>query len=308
MDSSSNSEISHDFPPFFKVYKDGRVERYTILDGAPKHVPAGLEPVPGIQSKDVVVSSETGVKARIFLPKIDGPGERFPVLVHYHGGGFCLGSPFDSASQNFLTYLVTHANAIAISIDYRLAPEHPLPIAYDDSLAALQWIASHSEGSGPEPWLNEYADLGRVFLVGESAGANIAHYVAVQAGTIGLDGLKINGVLIVHPFFGGKEVDKMYKYLCPTSSGRDDDPKLNPGVDPNLKNMGCDRVLVCVAEKDWLRNRGEAYYETLAKSEWGGKVEFYETLDAEHCFHKFNPHSEKAAPLLKKMVDFITQE
>ncbi|KAJ0010919.1 hypothetical protein Pint_34452 [Pistacia integerrima] len=307
MDSSS-TEISHDFPPFFKVYKDGRVERYQILDGGAKHIPTGLDPTPGVQSKDVVVSSDTGVKARIFLPKIDGPGKKFPLLVHYHGGGFCLGSPFDSISQNFLTYLVTHANFIAISIDYRLAPEHPLPIAYDDSLAGLQWIATHSNGSGPEPWLNEYADLGRVFLVGESAGANIAHYVAVQAGTIGLEGLKINGVLIVHPFFGGKEVDKMYKYLCPSSSGCDDDPKLNPGVDPNLKNMACDRVLVCVAGKDWLRNRGEAYYETLAESEWGGKVEFYESSDEDHCFHLFNLNSEKAVPLMKKMVDFITQE
>ncbi|KAK3195722.1 hypothetical protein Dsin_027032 [Dipteronia sinensis] len=177
---------------------------------------------------------------------------------------------------------------MAISIDYRLAPEHPLPIAYDDSWAGLQWIASHSTGSGPKPWINQYVDFRRVYLTSESAGANLAQYVAVQAGAAGgFDGLKIVGALIVHPFFVvvGQEPDKMIKYLYPTSSAGDDDPKLNPGVDPNLKDMGCDRVLVCVAEKDWLKNRGVAYYDTLGKSEWGGKVEFYETLEEDHCFH-----------------------
>ncbi|KAK0582915.1 hypothetical protein LWI29_031043 [Acer saccharum] len=309
--TSSNEEISHDFPPFFKVYKDGRVERYAGLDGIVKPIATGLDPITRVQSKDIVVSSETGMKARIFVPEIHSPDQKLPLLVHYHGGGFCIGSPFDTVTQGFLTFLVTQANIMAISIDYRLAPEHPLPIAYDDSWAGLQWIASHSNGLGPEPWINQYVDFGRVYLTGESAGANLAHYVAVQAGAAGgLDGLKIVGALIVHPFFVavGQEPDKMIKYLYPTSSAGDDDPKLNPGVDPNLKDMGCDRVLVCVAEKDGLKNRGVAYYETLGKSEWGGKVEFYETLEEDHCFHLFNSNSEKAVTLMKKMVDFIKQE
>jgi A/G-specific adenine glycosylase len=72
--------------------------------------------------------------------------------------------------KSFLSTLATEANVIAISIDYRLAPEHQLPIAYDDSWAGLLWIAKHSNGNGPEPWINEYADLGRVILAGESAG------------------------------------------------------------------------------------------------------------------------------------------
>lgn len=106
---------------------------------------------------------------------------------------------------------MSHGSIIAVSIDYRLAPEHPLPIAYDDSWAALQWIATHSNGSGPEPWLNKYADPGLVFLEGESAGANIAHHVAVRAGGTGLAGLKITGVLAVHPFLVKKMVDFIYQ-------------------------------------------------------------------------------------------------
>ncbi|WCJ37312.1 alpha/beta-Hydrolases superfamily protein [Euphorbia peplus] len=302
MDHSTTSETTHDFPPFFKVYKDGRVERYMIFD----HLQADLDPETGVQSKDVSISDQTGVKARIFIPKFDHPDQKLPLLVHYHGGGFCAGSPFDVVAKNFLSCIVTKANVIAISIDYRLAPEHPLPIGYDDSWSGLQWIASHSNGLGPEPWLNEHVDFERVFLAGESAGANIAHYVAVEAGVAGLSGLNIIGVLMVHPFFGGKEEDKMYKYMCPTSSGCDDDPKLNPGADPNLRKMRCKKVLVCVAEKDWLRDRGELYYQTLGNSGWDGTLEFYESKGEEHCFYLFKTNSEKDV-LINKFVDFIIQ-
>jgi A/G-specific adenine glycosylase len=97
-----------------------------------------------------------------------------PLLVHYHGGGFCIGSTFTSALKNFLSTLATQANVIAISIDYRLATEHQLLIAYDDSWAGLLWIAKHSNGNGPEPWINEYADLRQVILAGESPGGTIA--------------------------------------------------------------------------------------------------------------------------------------
>ena len=82
----------------------------------------------------------------------------------------------------YLCFQIFSFNVIAISIDNRLAPKHQLPIAYDDSWAGLQWIAKHSNGNGPETWINEYADLGRFNLAGESAGGTIAHIVAVQAG------------------------------------------------------------------------------------------------------------------------------
>ncbi|KAK0581750.1 hypothetical protein LWI29_017490 [Acer saccharum] len=76
--------------------------------------------------------------------------------------------------------------------------------------------------------------LGGFFLGGESAGANIAHFVAIRAGStiMGLAGLKIEGLVMVHPFFGAnKEHDKiieMYKFMCLSSTECDDDPTLNP--------------------------------------------------------------------------------
>lgn len=116
--SSSRSEVEHDFAPFFKVYKDGHVERMIIGGG---NIPCGTDSATGVQSKDVVISSESGVSARIFLPKIhhEKDEEKLPLLIHYHGGGFCAGSPFDTVTQGFLTKMATLANVVAISVDYR---------------------------------------------------------------------------------------------------------------------------------------------------------------------------------------------
>lgn len=304
MESKTPEEIIHEFPPFFRVHKDGRIERFMT----PHPVPVTADPKTGVQSKDVVISSDPKISARLFLPKIHGPDSKLPLLVHYHGGGFCGGSALDGVTLNFLNSLAAEANAIALSVEYRLAPEHPLPIAYDDCWAALQWVASHANGHGPEPLINRYADLGRVFLAGESAGANLAHHVAVRAGATPLEGLKIKGVMIVHPFFGSKEEDKMYRFMCPSSSGREDDPRLNPAVDPNLSDMGCERVLVCLAEKDGLKERGKAYYETLKGSRWSGSVEILESPGEDHCFHMFNPNSDQAPILLKRFASFMNQD
>lgn len=300
--ASSDSEIIHEFPPFFRVFKDGSKEMMRI-----PHEPPPPQPKPGVDLKDVVVSPETGVSVLIFSPKIDGPHRKLPLLVHYHGGGFCVGSALDSVTYNYLTGLVAAANLIAVSVEYRLALEHPLPVAHEDSWAALQWIASHADGSGPESLLNNHVDFGRVFLVGESAGANLAHHMAVRAGVAGLGGVKVVGLILVHPFFVGKEPDKMIECLYPGCSNVNEDPKMNPGADPNLSKMGGERVLVFVAEKDWLRPRGRSYCETLSKSGWAGTVVLVENEGADHCFHLFNPSCEETEMLLKRTVSFINQ-
>ncbi|XP_004291129.1 PREDICTED: probable carboxylesterase 2-like [Fragaria vesca subsp. vesca] len=73
--------------------------------------------------------------------------------------------------------LVAGARAIAISVSYRLAPEHPLPIAYEDSWAALEYVFG---GEELDEWVKDHVDLKRVFLVGYSVGANIAHHLALR--------------------------------------------------------------------------------------------------------------------------------
>lgn len=143
---------------------------------------------------------------------------------------------------------------------------------------------------------------------GESAGSTIAQHIAVKASAAGFGGLYLGGLITIHPFFAQREPDKLIQYLYPTSSGTDDDPLLNPAADPDLAKMGCSKVLIFVAEKDSLKARGVAYEETLKKSKWEGSVEFVETEGEDHCFHFFDPTSDKAKAIVQKVASFIIQD
>ncbi|CAI0447099.1 unnamed protein product [Linum tenue] len=222
--------------------------------------PASLDAKTKVRSKDVVFSPDHNLVSRLYVPDGVKPNQKLPVIVYYHGGGFCIETPFTLKYHEYVNTLSAQANAIAVSVDYRLAPEHPLPVGYDDSWAALQWIASHAGGSGPEEWLNSHADFGRVILAGDSAG-------------------KTSG--------------------C-------DDPWINPVFDPNLEKLGCGRVLVVVAERDILKERGKEYYEALKKKTgWGGEVVFWEVKEEDHVFHLQKSTCDNALSMNTKIVEFI---
>ncbi|KAB5561246.1 hypothetical protein DKX38_006203 [Salix brachista] len=279
MDSSNSNEVVHDFSPFFRIYKNGKVERITA-DTEP--VPPSNDPLTGVTTRDTVVSLENSLSVRLFIPKITDPAQKLPLLIYIHGGAFCI----------------------------ERAPEHPLPAAYDDSWAAIQWVASHVNGEGPESWLNEHADFDRTFLAGDSAGANIAHNMAVRAGTMnGLIGVKIVGMVLAHPFFVSNEPDSLspvIEFIFP-SVRIYDDPRINPAGAgaAELASLGCARVLIFVAGKDELRERGVRYHEALRRSGWGGVVEIVETEGEDHVFHLLNPNSANARVMMEKVVSFI---
>ncbi|XP_048135779.1 probable carboxylesterase 13 isoform X2 [Rhodamnia argentea] len=180
----TSSEIAHDFSPHLRVYKDGRVER---LEGTAT-VPPSYDRDTGVLSKDVAISASTpSLSARVYIPTAttinhrSGANRRkLPLLVYFHGGAFCLESPFSPMYHNYLNSLASEADAVAVSVHYRRAPEHPLPAAYDDSWIALEWVSSHSGGDGPDKWLSAYADLRKVYVAGDSAGGNIAHHMGLR--------------------------------------------------------------------------------------------------------------------------------
>ncbi|XP_020539425.1 probable carboxylesterase 7 [Jatropha curcas] len=317
MDSNLSEQVAYDFSPFFRIYKDGRIERLLGVDV----VPPGLDQDTQVQSKDVIYLQEKNLSSRLYLPRnAINSGKKLPLLVYYHGGGFCIETPFSPAYHNHLNNFVAEANIIAVSVDYRRAPEHPLPIAYEDSRAALKWVASHVNGSEPKEWLNSYVDFGKVFLSGDSAGANIAHHMGIRNGKEKLLGVNLVGIVLVHPYFWGKEpisneakesekratVDGLWRFSCPTTSGCDD-PLINPLVDPDLGKLGCSRVLVMVAEKDLLRDRGWQYYYKLKEIGWKGLVEIMESKEEDHAFHMQKSSCENAVGMLKRMASFINE-
>ncbi|KAM7517086.1 hypothetical protein LguiA_006669 [Lonicera macranthoides] len=314
---SSKSEIAHDVPPYLTVYKDGTIQRHFGEEIAP----ASLDPATGTLSKDLLIVPETGVHARLYRPNIS-TDQRLPLVVYFHGGAFCISSAFDPKYHHSLNKLVAESNIIIVSVNYRLAPEHPLPAAFQDSWAALHWVASHASGGGSEAWLSA-VDFSKVFLAGDSAGATISYHMAIRVADPDHNiGLKVHGILMIHPYFWGKEpigsevtdtarkamVDTWWEFVCPSDKGHDD-PLINPFADgaPNVTVLGCERIIVCVAEMDILRDRGRDYYERVVKSGWKGVAEMVEVEGEDHVFHILNPDGEKAVNMIKRLATFINQ-
>lgn len=305
----SNSEILLDCSPYFKILKNGSIQRLVGTD----IVPAGDDTTTGVRSKDITIDPNTNLSVRLFLPPNPAKSKKLPILVYFHGGAFVLESAFSPAYHAYISSLVTNCNVITVSVNYRLAPEHHLPAAYDDAFDAIKWVLSCKDD-----WLTEFGDFDRVFMAGDSAGGNIPHNTALRE-----IGTKIEGIILFHPWFGGSEqlatdeshmksrffTDALWKYACPTSDGVDD-PRLNPMAKdaPSLTGLNCKRMLVCWAGNDGLKEWQKAYYEAVKKSGWQGEVEICESEGEEHCFHILTPEKEKAKQLMDLAASFFAKK
>ncbi|KAK4401633.1 putative carboxylesterase 7 [Sesamum angolense] len=279
--AANNDELRHHFPPLLKEYTDGRIERLMGLD----FVPPSVDPATRVQSKDVEIAPEINLSARIFLSANADPSKKVPLLLYFHGGGFIVESAFSAVYHKHLNFLVAEANVVAVSVNYRLAPEHPLPIAFEDSWLSLKWVASQSTDAGHEKWIQDYADLGRVYLGGDSAGGTIAHNIAMR----------------VRSF-----ASKLLLYACPSISDCDE-PWINPAKDKTLASLGCGKVLVYVAAKDPLKDRGWYYKDSLRESGWNGDVEVVEDKEEGHVFSVLCPDGVNGLAMLKKVASFINE-
>ncbi|CAA0821690.1 Probable carboxylesterase 2 [Striga hermonthica] len=319
MADECNQELDYEFLPFIKVYKNGHVKR---LMGT-KTTPPGNDPQTCVTSKDVTdIIPETEVYARIYLPTLDTTNTRHkrPLVVYFHGGGFLVNTPSSTIYHNHLNDLAAECRVIVVSVNYRKAPEHPLPIAYEDSWAVFQWVASHCNGDGPEDLLNQHADFGRIFVAGDSAGGNIAHNLAMAAGNPDA-GLKvaIHGMVLIDPYFWGSDtigsegmepgmkayMDRLWPLVCPSCPA--DDPWINPMAEGGLglAGLGCRRVLVSVAEKDILKDRGWHYFQVLSRSGWMGMIEIHEAQGERHVFHLNDSNCDNSKERMKRMADFF---
>jgi acetyl esterase/lipase len=325
MASNIDKKVTAEFLPFFRVYNDGSVER---LLGSPIVPPTPEDPETGVSSKDISISQKPSISARLYIPKLTQPNQKFPILVYFHGGAFCVESAFSSDHQQYLNSLVSQGQVLVVSVEYRLAPEHSLPIAYEDSWAAFQWVAAHSIDNGvdkdaeKEPWLANHGDFKRVFTGGDSAGANIAHNITLRAGAETVHGgVNILGAFLTHPlFFGSKpkgsepsvEHDKslacsLWDYIYPGAPDGTDNPLMNPvgpGA-PSLAGLGCSRLLVTVAENDVLRDRGVFYYNAVKESGWEGEMELIQVEGEDHAFQIIHFGTENAKNLIKSLASFL---
>lgn len=312
--AGDGEDVDFFFFPFLVLYKSGRVVRFIGTDT----VPASMDPATGVASKDVVIDADAGLAVRLYLPNVAnltagkrGGGDKLPVVVFYHGGGFVTESAFSPTYHRYLNALVSKARVVAVSVEYHLAPEHRLPRAYDDAWAALRWVLENA-GAGPEPWLSRHGDTARLFLVGDSAGGNIAHNLAMRAGQHG-GGATIRGVALLDPYFLGKYVDptaqRAWGFICAGRYGMEH-PYVNPMALPaaSWRRLATSRVLMTVSDLDRLGPWQRAYVDALRGSGWPGEARLYVTPGEGHCYFLNNLESPKAAMHMATLAAFINRD
>jgi acetyl esterase len=196
------------------------------------------------------------------------PEETRPVLVFYHGGGWTLGT-LDSI-DGVCRRLAARSGHLVVSVDYRLAPEHPFPEPLDDAVAAYEWVSEHAGALGGDPE--------RVAVGGTSAGGNLAASVALRSVTV--DGPTPAGQLLLYPITSLTFETDSYDENAdgPLLSRRDmewfrdqylrsDVDRYNPFAAPILAaDRLCARLppaCVVTAGFDPLRDEGAAYATTM---------------------------------------------
>ncbi|CAI8593598.1 unnamed protein product [Vicia faba] len=159
-----------------------------------------------VLTKDLTINLSNQTSLRLFLPKkatfSKQNNKLLPLIVFFHGSGFILLSAASTMFHDFCVQMAETVEAVVASVDYRLAPEHRLPAAYDDAMEALSLIRSSED-----EWLTKYVDYSKCFLMGNSAGATIAYHAGLRAveNVKDLEPLKIQGLILRQPFFGGTQ-------------------------------------------------------------------------------------------------------
>jgi acetyl esterase len=217
----------------------------------------------GVQTREVTIAN--GLMGRLYTPP-DAPA-RLPVMVYLHGGGWAAGSV--ETHDPFCRLLCAAAEVLMLSVEYRLAPEHPYPAGLEDTLAAYGWVAEQAQSFG--------GDAQRVALGGDSAGANLA---AVAANRICARGEAVRPAALMllypvmdHPSAGhasyrergtgcGLEATLMEWFWEQYAAG---EAAENAEISPlRMKAVpALPPTLVATAEYDPLRDEGADYAEKL---------------------------------------------
>ena len=227
-------------------------------------------------------------RLRLYTPLADGV---LPVVVWYHGGGYVLGSLDDY--DTLCRQLSVQAQALVVAVDYRLAPEHAYPAAFDDAWAALQWLTSEAGLA----WLGAGADIKRLALAGDSAGAVLAAATCLQARDHGGPAITFQA-LAYPPAAGGYDGDfasrtsfaagptltlrtmDWFNRLCFGDAGRAADTRGAPLHAASL--AGLPPALVQLASHDALRDEALAFAQRLRAE--GNTLTLVEFLGLAHGY------------------------
>lgn len=221
------------------------------------------------------------------------------VVVYFHGGGFIVGG-LDS-HDDVCAELCGRTGYEIVSVDYRLAPEHRHPAAFDDALAAFEWVSARY----PVP----------VLLAGDSAGGNLAAavshatrgHVRRPAGQVliypGLGGDQSRGSYVVHAEAPMLTVRDLHFYSHVRTGGEDrtGDLTMSPLADGNFANLP--PTVIITAECDPLSSDGEAYGERVVAAE--GRAFWYEEPGLVHGYLRARHTVGRARSSFNRIVDAV---
>jgi acetyl esterase len=227
------------------------------------HVAELRPPIPMAEVRPLDVPGPGGpIPSRLYVPPLPAPEAAAPLLVYYHGGGWVLGDleMYDGVCR----LLASASGCLVLSVDYRLAPEHPFPQPLEDAFAAFEWAAANAAALGADPK--------RIGVGGDSAGGNMAAVVSRMAVEGG--GPTPAMQLLFYPVTDSIEDTRSRKLfadgyiLTKADMDKFEAAYLPPGVDasdqrisilqcPDL--LGLPPAYVATAGFDPLRDEGEAY-------------------------------------------------
>ncbi|CAN6206270.1 unnamed protein product [Urochloa humidicola] len=302
--------------------RDGSIRRLLFAIGDLKSRASSRPDASGVRSADVTIDASRGLWARVFSPPppSDAADEPVPVpvVVYFHGGGFVLFSSSSRPYDALCRRLCGELGAVVVSVNYRLAPDHRFPAAYDDGVAALRYLDAGNALPAAVP-----VDLSSCFLAGDSAGGNIVHHVAQRwaASPSPAARLRVAGAVLIQPFFGGEErtdaeveldrvsalsvaaTDYYWREFLPEGATRDH-PAAHVCGDGVEVAEAFPPVTVAIGGFDLLKDWQARYVETLQGK--GKAVRVVEYPDAVHGFHVF-PELADSGKLVEEMKRFVQE-
>ena len=251
-------------------------------------------------------SVHNGLPVRIYRPS-NRVG--LPVILYLHGGGWVVGSI--ESHDNVCRRLADHAQAVAISVGYRLAPENKFPAGLEDVYSALQWAYAEAGSFGGDPH--------RLAVAGDSAGGNLAAAVCLVARDRG--GPTIRFQALAYPAVDASNQEresyrlngkgyyltgKIIEQVIPLYINKPDDV-LDPYVSPLLADdvTGLPPGLVITAQFDPLMSEGEAYAARLFNSGIPCKLHRYDGMI--HGFLSFTGLLPQAGQAIGEMANALAE-